>query len=45
MEDADLSRRTLLKGGGAVLAGLSVLQVTGTAHALASQSPRATTWQ
>ena len=33
MEDADLSRRTLLKGGSAVLAGLSVLQIAGPAHA------------
>ena len=37
MEDADLSRRTLLKGGGAALAGLSVLQIAGPAHALVSQ--------
>ena len=33
MDDQDLSRRALLKGGGAALAGLSVLQVTGPAHA------------
>jgi DMSO/TMAO reductase YedYZ molybdopterin-dependent catalytic subunit len=37
VEDADLSRRTLLKGGSAVLAGLSVLQIAGPAHALVSQ--------
>src|SRR3954447_19024032 len=29
----DVSRRTLLKGGGAALAGLSALQVSGPAHA------------
>jgi DMSO/TMAO reductase YedYZ molybdopterin-dependent catalytic subunit len=29
----DMSRRTLLKGGGAALAGLSALQVAGPAHA------------
>ena len=31
--DRDMSRRTLLKGGGAALAGLSALQVAGPAHA------------
>ena len=35
MGEHDLSRRTLLKGGGAVLAGLSVLQVAGPAEAFA----------
>ena len=33
MEVQDLSRRTLLKGGGAAFAGLSVLRVAGPAHA------------
>jgi DMSO/TMAO reductase YedYZ molybdopterin-dependent catalytic subunit len=36
MEDADLSRRTLLKGGSAMLAGFSVLQITGPARAFAA---------
>ncbi|MEP6660952.1 MAG: molybdopterin-dependent oxidoreductase [Acidimicrobiales bacterium] len=36
MEEQDLSRRTLLKGGGAMLAGLTVLQVAGPAQAFAS---------
>ena len=39
--DQDLSRRALLKGGGAALAGLSglsVLQVAGPAHAFPGQS-------
>jgi hypothetical protein len=29
----DMSRRTLLKGGGAALAGLTALRVSGPAHA------------
>ena len=29
----DMSRRTLLKGGGAALTGLTALQVSGPAHA------------
>jgi DMSO/TMAO reductase YedYZ molybdopterin-dependent catalytic subunit len=33
MEPHEMSRRSLLKGGGATLAGLSVLNVTGPAHA------------
>ncbi len=33
METQELSRRTLLKGGGAAVAGLSVLRVAGPAHA------------
>jgi DMSO/TMAO reductase YedYZ molybdopterin-dependent catalytic subunit len=33
MVEQDMSRRTLLKGGGAALAGLSALQLTGPAHA------------
>ena len=32
-EHREVSRRTLLKGGGAALAGLTVLQVAGPAHA------------
>ncbi len=32
-EHQDVSRRTLLKGGGAALAGLTVLRVAGPAHA------------
>src|ERR671925_567718 len=31
--DRDMSRRTLLKGGGAAFAGLSVMRVAGPAHA------------
>ena len=33
MRHQDVSRRTLLKGGGAALAGLTVLRVAGPAHA------------
>jgi DMSO/TMAO reductase YedYZ molybdopterin-dependent catalytic subunit len=33
MSDSDLSRRALLKGGGATLAGLSVIQIAGPGHA------------
>jgi DMSO/TMAO reductase YedYZ molybdopterin-dependent catalytic subunit len=33
MVEQEMSRRTLLKGGGAALAGLSALQVAGPAHA------------
>ena len=33
MEVQDFDRRTLLKGGGAAFAGLSVLKVAGPAHA------------
>ena len=33
MSNQDVSRRTLLKGGGAALAGLTVLRVAGPAHA------------
>ena len=39
MEHRDVSRRTLLKGGGAVLAGLS-LQAAGPAHAFRSEDDR-----
>ncbi len=38
MKHRDVSRRTLLKGGGAALAGLSVLRVAGPAHAFPGQS-------
>jgi hypothetical protein len=34
MDHQNISRRTLLKGGGAALAGLTVLRVAGPAHAL-----------
>ena len=33
MEVQDFDRRTLLKGGGAAFAGLTVLKVAGPAHA------------
>jgi DMSO/TMAO reductase YedYZ molybdopterin-dependent catalytic subunit len=36
MEDADLSRRTLLKGGSAMLAAFSALQIAGPARAFAA---------
>ena len=38
MEHQDVSRRTWLKGGGAALAGLTMLRVAGPAHAFASHS-------
>ena len=38
LEVQDVSRRTLLKGGSAALAGLTVLQVAGPAHAFLGQS-------
>jgi DMSO/TMAO reductase YedYZ molybdopterin-dependent catalytic subunit len=38
MEHQNVSRRTLLKGGGAALAGLTVLRVAGPAHAFPSHS-------
>jgi len=38
MENYDLSRRTLLKGGGTALAGLTVLRLAGPARAFAGQS-------
>ena len=49
MSHQDVSRRTLLKGGGAALAGLTVQRVAGPAHAFPShpeqenQSPGMTT--
>lgn len=41
MENQDISRRTLLKGGGASLAELTVLRVTGLAQAFGHRSIRA----
>jgi DMSO/TMAO reductase YedYZ molybdopterin-dependent catalytic subunit len=38
MDHPDMSRRRLLKGGGAALAGLSVLRVAGPAHAFPGQA-------
>jgi DMSO/TMAO reductase YedYZ molybdopterin-dependent catalytic subunit len=38
MVEQEMSRRTLLKGGGAALAGLSALQVAGPAHAFPGQA-------
>jgi DMSO/TMAO reductase YedYZ molybdopterin-dependent catalytic subunit len=38
MESQDMSRRTLLKGGGAAFAGLTVLQVAGPPRAFPDQS-------
>ncbi len=35
----DVSRRTLLRGGGAMVAGLSVLQAAGPERAVAGSSP------
>ena len=44
MDGSDVSRRSLLlKGGGAMVAGLSVLQVAGPARAFTGIFPRATT--
>ena len=40
MNDQDLSRRALLKGGGAALAGLSVLQLAGPADAFPGQADK-----
>src|SRR5919198_1659722 len=37
METRDVSRRTLLKGGGAAVAGLTVLRVAGPAQAFPNQ--------
>src|SRR5205823_8961419 len=37
--DQEMSRRTLLKGGGAAIAGLSALQVAGPAHAFPGSGP------
>ncbi len=40
MEIPDVSRRTVLKGGGAAVAGLTVLQVAGPAHAFPHETGR-----
>jgi DMSO/TMAO reductase YedYZ molybdopterin-dependent catalytic subunit len=40
MRNPDVSRRTLLKGGGAALAGLTVLRVAGPAQALPGQQEK-----
>src|SRR3954451_17722867 len=44
MMEQELSRRTLLKGGGAALAGLSALQLTGPAHAFPGD-PKFLKWE
>lgn len=41
MKKQDVSRRTVLKGGGAALAGLTVLRVAGPAHAFPGHSGQA----
>src|SRR4051812_31945820 len=44
MEDDEISRRTILKAGGATLAGLSVLQVAGPAHVLGQTQEQVIPW-
>jgi DMSO/TMAO reductase YedYZ molybdopterin-dependent catalytic subunit len=44
MNHQDVSRRTLLKGGGAALAGLTVLRVAGPAHAFGQSSEQVIPW-
>ena len=44
MESQDLSRRTLLKGGGAALAGLTVLRVAGPAQAFGHPGDEVIPW-
>ena len=44
MEHQDISRRTLLKGGGAALAGLTVLRVAGPAHAFGQSGGQVIPW-
>jgi DMSO/TMAO reductase YedYZ molybdopterin-dependent catalytic subunit len=44
MENQDLSRRTLLKGGGAALAELTVLRVTGLAQAFGDPGEEVIPW-
>jgi DMSO/TMAO reductase YedYZ molybdopterin-dependent catalytic subunit len=44
MENQDISRRTLLKDGGAALAGLTVLQVAGPAQAFAQAGEEVIPW-
>ena len=43
-EHQDVSRRTLLKGGGAALAGLTVLRVAGPAHAFGQSGGEVLPW-
>jgi hypothetical protein len=43
-ENQDLSRRTLLKGGGAALAELTVLRVTGLAQAFGDPGDEVIPW-
>jgi hypothetical protein len=40
MDDQGISRRTVLKGGGAALAGMTVLRVAGPAQAFPGQPAR-----
>ena len=44
MEHQDVSRRTLLKGGAAALAGLTVLRVAGPAHAFGQSGGEVIPW-
>jgi DMSO/TMAO reductase YedYZ molybdopterin-dependent catalytic subunit len=44
MEDQQISRRALLKGSGAALAGLSVLQVAGPPHAFGQTGEQVIPW-
>jgi DMSO/TMAO reductase YedYZ molybdopterin-dependent catalytic subunit len=44
MEHQDISRRTLLKGGAAALAGLTVLRVAGPAHAFGQSGGEVIPW-
>ena len=44
MKNQDVSRRTLLKGGGAALAGLTVLRVAGPAHAFGHSGEEVIPW-
>ena len=44
MEDHEMSRRTLLKAGGAALGGLSVLQLAGPTHVLGQTGEQVIPW-
>ena len=44
MEHQGVSRRTLLKGGGAALAGLTMLRVAGPTHAFGQPSEEVIPW-
>jgi DMSO/TMAO reductase YedYZ molybdopterin-dependent catalytic subunit len=44
MENQDISRRTLLKGGGAALAGLTMLRVAGPTQAFAQSGEEVLPW-